>query len=149
ACTLGLAATAAAAQTTISGAITANSEWTLAGSPYVGAHGFSVAAGVTPTVDPGVVVELGAGQSATVNGTLSAVGASGSAILFSSSSGTSSSPWNAIIFNAGSAGRLSYVTVSYAGSAANSLAGAIDVYTGAGGTLELDNLTISSSASSG
>jgi flagellar hook assembly protein FlgD len=152
ACTLGLAfsaASAAAGQTTVGGTLTANSEWTAGGGPYIAAHGFSIAAGVTLTVDPGVMVELGSGQSVIVAGTLNAIGSSASPIVFTSTSGTPAGSWGSINFNSGSSGRFSFVTVSYAGSASSSTAGAIDIFSGTGGTLAFDNLKVSGSGSSG
>ena len=149
ACALGLAAYAAGAQTTVSGTITTNSEWTVGGSPYIAAHGFSVAASATLTIDPGVTVELGSGQTAVVAGTLTAIGSSASPIVFTSTAGTSPGFWNSINFYSSSSGRLSFVIVSYAGSSASSTAGAINIEGGAGGTLEFDNLTVTGSGSSG
>jgi flagellar hook assembly protein FlgD len=147
-CILGMAAAAAAAQTNVSGTLTSSTEWTLGGSPYIAVHGFSIAGGVTLTIDAGVVVELGGGQSVQVGGSLIATGTSGSPVVLTSTTGTSSSLWSSINFNSNSSGQLNFVTVSYGGSSNSSTAGAIEVNSGAGSVV-LDNVTVSGSGSSG
>ena len=49
----------AQAQTPVSGAISANTRWTLAGSPYVVNDNLYIQGGATLTIDPGVVVSMG------------------------------------------------------------------------------------------
>jgi hypothetical protein len=56
--------------TNVSGVISVNTDWTLANSPYTVTATVTVNAGVTLTVDSGVVVNFAAGQGLTVNGTL-------------------------------------------------------------------------------
>jgi hypothetical protein len=62
-----------------------NTTWSTAGSPYILDGNVTVAAGVTLTIDPGVVVKFnGTTRQLVVNGTLSAVGTAGSHITFTS-----------------------------------------------------------------
>lgn len=76
---------AAANGTHVSGTISTNTTWTLAGSPYVLDGNITVSSGVTLTIEPGVVVKFnGTSRQLTVNGTLSAVGTPGSRITFTS-----------------------------------------------------------------
>src|ERR1700688_3336773 len=114
---LGLLAAIEAQATNVSSNVTTNTEWTVAGSPYVIVNSISVSSGVTLTVDPGVVVEFGTGNYLIVNGTLMAGGTSASPISFTSASATpAAGNWMYVSFTAGaSASRLSYVTFQYGG----------------------------------
>ena len=56
------------------GHINLDTEWTLAGSPYLVTGNLLVVSGVTLTIDPGVVVEFAANRGMQVNGTLIALG---------------------------------------------------------------------------
>ena len=80
----------AQAATVVSGAITANTAWTLALSPYQATSDVTVENGATLSVEAGVVVYFDAGKSLTVtNGALSARGTAGMPITFTSSLDTS------------------------------------------------------------
>jgi hypothetical protein len=106
---LGLLAAIEAQATNVSSNVTTNTEWMVAGSPYVITAPISVNSGVTLTVDPGVVVEFWSGNYLIVNGTLMAVGTSASPISFTSASATpAAGNWGFVSFTAGaSASRLS------------------------------------------
>ncbi len=80
------AAQSARAAVVVSGAITANTAWTLAQSPYQVAGDISVGNGATLTIEAGVVVAFDAARSLTVtDGALSARGTAGQPITFTSS----------------------------------------------------------------
>jgi hypothetical protein len=65
----------ALAATFVSGTIPSDTTWTLADSPYVVTSDLSVPAGVTLTVNPGVVVKFdGSFTTLNVDGTLDALG---------------------------------------------------------------------------
>jgi flagellar hook assembly protein FlgD len=70
--------------TDISSNITADTTWTLAGSPYRVKTDISVQAGVTLTIEPGVEVRVRKLHGITVYGTLNAQGTSAQRILFAS-----------------------------------------------------------------
>jgi len=69
--------------TNVSGTISTNTTWNLAGSPYVVTSSITVNTGVILTVESGVTVQFNNGQGMIVNGTLNATGT-----IFTSSSGT-------------------------------------------------------------
>ena len=74
------------AATTVSGAITANTTWSLAQSPYQVTADISVENGATLAIEAGVVVSFDAARNLTVtNGALSARGTAGQPITFTSS----------------------------------------------------------------
>ncbi len=72
--------------TLVSGAITTNTTWTLANSPYQVTGDIDVRAGVTLTIAPGVSVLFNSGTDMTVNGALIANGNASQRIAFTSSS---------------------------------------------------------------
>ena len=119
--------------TDVSGHITTDTTWTLAGSPYVVTDDVTVDEGVTLTIEPGVVVKFNdAGDDLIVNGSLVAQGTEEEPIVFTSlkddahggdtnEDGLASSPaphdWGGIVFNASSSGNLlEHVWIGYGGS---------------------------------
>ena len=75
----------AQAQTPVSGAIGANTRWTLAGSPYVVNDNLYIQGGATLTIDPGVVVSMGnAVRLQVVSGAVIAVGTASQPIVVQS-----------------------------------------------------------------
>jgi YD repeat-containing protein len=151
--------------THVSGTISANTTWTVAGSPYVIDGNLTVAAGVTLTVDPGVVVKFnGSLRAMFVNGTLKAVGTEAQPIVFTSiqddtvggdsnGDGAATSPapgqWYHIGITAGTASEFRYATVRYGGNgSANWGYGAISV-SGVGTSVTIDHATITNNQRSG
>jgi RHS repeat-associated protein len=130
--------------------LNASTTWTSAGSPYVLDGNVTVAAAVTLTINPGVIVKFNGGtRELTVNGTLNAVGSSGSLIYFTSlqddsiggdtgadgpTTGSNSGQWNDIRIQSGAQATLSYVEARYGGSGC--VAGLLNVNSGAWLTLE-------------
>ena len=101
--------------TPVSGAITTDTTWSAADSPYVLTGNVTVRAGVTLTIEPGVVVLANDGVSLTVNGRLLAEGTPRRHIRFTRNAGADS--WVAIDFGPSPAeSRLVYVDMEYAGS---------------------------------
>lgn len=117
---LWAAAIPAAAQTTISTDITTSTTWTTAGSPYEVTADIRVLNGAVLTIEPGVVVEMGAGTSLLVEGTLIADGTDVDRITFTSAAGApAAGDWNAIEFrNTSNSGSVfDHVLIEYGGGA--------------------------------
>lgn len=74
----------AAAQTNVSGYINANTNWTLAGSPYIVTGNALLSQGYTLTIDPGVVVKFDANNALQIDGQLIAIGTLSQRIVFTS-----------------------------------------------------------------
>src|SRR3989304_1931536 len=125
----GVLTPSATAGTTVSGTITTNTTWA-AGVFYVSGSDITVNAGVTLTINPGVIVKFGANRGMTVRGTLTAGGTAGSPVVFTAyaddsyggdsnnngpSSGTPGS-WNRLYFDNTSSSRLDHAVVRYGGS---------------------------------
>ena len=144
----GLAPSGALA-TNVSGTISANTTWTLANSPYVMTGNVTVSAGVTLTVEPGVIVQGNAtGRSLTINGSLSAVGTSSQPITFTSSSDSGPGQWLGITFGSGSGtSTLKYVNARDGGG--SGVATANGMVTVSGGTVTVEDSTFSASSVSG
>ncbi|HEY3414986.1 MAG TPA: dockerin type I repeat-containing protein [Armatimonadota bacterium] len=91
--------------------------WTLAGSPYVcSTTDLTVDSGHSLSIDPGVVVQFDTNRRMQVAGTLTALGAAGSPIIFTS---TAPSPvagaWKQLQFLNTAAAALDHVAVQWAG----------------------------------
>jgi hypothetical protein len=118
------------ADTTISSNITADTAWTLAGSPYIVTGNITVqgstSAGATLTVEPGVVVKFNSGRYMNIGsssgnpGALVAQGTAANPILFTSNQATPTAGyWSNIRFNNTAddgTSILEYCAIQYAGS---------------------------------
>ena len=125
--------------TQVSGAITADTTWTTANSPYIITGDVTVNAGVRLTIEPGVVVKFNATRSLIINGILDAQGIADNRIVFTSikddsvggdsnGDGAASWPapgnWGRITFNDSSVDaftNLRYVEVRYGGSSGSAI----------------------------
>lgn len=79
-----VAAQPSSAATNVSGPITTDTTWTLANSPYVVTNNVTINAGVTLTVEPGVVLKFNPTKGLTARGRLVANGTSTARIVFTS-----------------------------------------------------------------
>jgi hypothetical protein len=85
---LALLVNNATAQTNVSGFINANSNWTMAGSPYHVIGNTILSHGYTLTIDPGVVVKFDTLKALQIDGELIAVGTPQNRIVFTANSST-------------------------------------------------------------
>ena len=87
------------ADTYVGGAITGNTTWIAANSPYIVNQNISVNEGITLTIDAGVTVKFDDNLGMIVNGTLEVLGTEGSPVLLTSSSTEpESGSWGGILF---------------------------------------------------
>lgn len=90
----------AQAQTSVSGFISSNTNWTLTGSPYIITGNTILDSGFVLTIDPGVVVKFNASKSLQINGNLRAIGNSSNKIIFTSNQVTPApGDWGYILFS--------------------------------------------------
>jgi hypothetical protein len=87
------------AQTNVSGHISANSTWNLAGSPYIITAHTYLDQGYTLTINPGVIVKFNAATGLEINGELIAIGTSANRITITANSGSPTTGfWENIAF---------------------------------------------------
>jgi hypothetical protein len=99
----GILAAVSLSATNVSGLISSDITWNLAGSPYVVTGNILVAENVTLRIDPGVVVRFDAAKSIQVNGILVAKGNGSDSIVFTSNTTASRGAWGNLYFTDSSA----------------------------------------------
>ncbi|MCP8309548.1 MAG: right-handed parallel beta-helix repeat-containing protein [archaeon] len=106
-------ATYSGQSTLVSGYLSQNTIWTLAGSPYIVIGDVVIDAGVSLTIEPGVVVKFTDGTNLVVDGSLIAHGNSANKITFTSDTTMPKvGDWGAIKIR--NHGEISYSIVEYA-----------------------------------
>lgn len=120
------------ADTPVSGVISTNTTWTLAGSPYVVTGQVFVEGASTPvlTIQAGVTVKFNSIAELFISynapGVLQAVGTSASPILFTANGSTTSGFWRGLYVGnkvTATPSRISYATVEYGGMTTTSRGG--------------------------
>jgi len=115
--TFDLTVISTSSSTDVSGYITTNTTWTLAGSPYVVTADVVVVPNVFLTIEPGVVVKFANGTNLIIDGVLIAQGNSTHIIMFTSNATTPSpGDWGGIRFRDSSidyASIIEWVTCTY------------------------------------
>lgn len=128
------------------GIISTNETWR-PGLDWMPTSSLTIASNGILTINPGATVKLGSGMYIDIQGTLTAVGTSGSPITFTSSAVTPApGNWTSLYFEAGtnpSQSQVSYATVSYGGAA---YGGAVFV---TGSSPQFDHVTVTNSSSYG
>ena len=105
-------------QTTVSGAITSDTVWSLTNSPYVITGNTVVFENYTLTVEPGVVVKFDDNVQLRIQGAIIAKGDSSKNIIFTSNnSNPQKGSWNEIKIDFRGRFTLEYVIMEYANSA--------------------------------
>ena len=125
------------AQTNVSGFISSNTNWTLAGSPYIITGNTILDSGFALTIDPGVMIKFNTAKSLQINGILRAIGNSSNRITFTSNLvDPAPGDWSYILFSDKSkdydhtlltGSIMEYCIVEYAGENSVYLAGAIRI----------------------
>jgi len=105
------------AETYVSGTLSANTTWNMAGSPYIATDTVTVAQGVALTIEPGVTIKFASEISLVCYGTLNAIGTPLGTITFTSTQTTpTASDWNGIKLSGSGANgsKISYCDIGYA-----------------------------------
>src|SRR6266511_3290376 len=127
--------------------------WRNAGVPYLLADGLGIGSGLSPdsaslTLEPGVVVQMGAGTQVGVgNGALRALGTLTEPVLFTSATPGVAGSWVGLVLGGETKAQLEYVEIQDAGAGPNGYAGAVRMSADPGGVLR--NSIIRRSASCG
>src|SRR5215204_3633586 len=78
---------AANAQTNVSGFISSNTSWNIAGSPYIVIGNIVLTQGATLTIEPGVEIRFNTDMTLNIEGELIAIGTPQNIITFTSNQG--------------------------------------------------------------
>jgi plastocyanin len=119
--TLGLLGTGTAQASPLAaivhtGTLSANETWNAVDNPHFIDGSVIVPAGVTLTLQPGVIVRFTSSSGRLqINGTLNAIGTAAHNIIFTSSADSAPAQWDALVVSGGTA-HLAYADIRYGGS---------------------------------
>ena len=155
----GMIAPVVSGPTNVSGPISTNTTWTLAGTPYIVTGSILVNSGATLTIEPGVEVKFNDEKAMQIDGELIGQGTSDNPITFTSNVGANPGDWGYILFtdtsvdavyDAGgeyvSGSIIQYAVIEYGGGASVSDNGALRIDAS---SPFIDHTTIRNSASNG
>ncbi|MEK7117775.1 MAG: right-handed parallel beta-helix repeat-containing protein, partial [Patescibacteria group bacterium] len=105
------------ADTVISSPISIDTVWTASSSPYIIDSSFLILAGVTLTIEPGVVVKakITGLEGPNIRGTLVARGTNEAPIIFTSFNDSEAGEWQGLYFKEGSVGDFEHIILRYSG----------------------------------
>ncbi len=132
-------------QTNVSGFITTDSVWTLAGSPYQVTSNLQVSSSGSLTVEAGVEVQINTNTTIIVQGTLIATDATFTSMQATKQKGD----WNSIEVQSGGDASFSGCTIEYGGYSTNYSSDYSSVYGHGGDITFSDNCIISNSNNAG
>lgn len=112
----------ATAQTNISGLISSDMNWSIAGSPYIVVGNTLLSSGYTITIDPGVEVKFNSNTTIQIDGGLIAIGTAQNRIRFTSNQiNPAPGDWGEIHYTNTSSGDMRYCDVLYGGNGTGSI----------------------------
>jgi len=131
-----------------SGTISASEEWCAADNPHILTGDVTVGAGVTLTIQPGVVVKGQSNAQLHVQGHLAALGTPTQPITFTSAADSGPEGWEGLVFDGGT-GELRHTTVRYGGSWDDFARSNLSVLNVTGGEVRLESSQVISGSHSG